>query len=241
MTVPKRLVVIRFRRDRQKWEVDHPNPPGAGPRRSRPMFATEEEAHTYAAKVVVQLNQAATLAPDDAPLPDRSILLRDFIAQFLQDRAAELAPRTLAGYRASLARVPASLTGRRVADLRRRHIVGYLSALSDPLQLSNSAGAARCRTRQIAAPRATRAQPVALGLRAPSSRHRHPRARAARCSLTLRKPTRFALWPERGLLPSSLPPALSNFRAGSGQPRPPAGRYRAPLKHGDVGCRDPRA
>jgi hypothetical protein len=132
MTVPKRLVVIRFRRDRQKWEVDHPNPPGAGPRRSRPMFATEEEAHTYAAKVVVQLNQAATLAPDDAPLPDRSILLRDFIAQFLQDRAAELAPRTLAGYRASLARVPASLTGRRVADLRRRHIVGYLSALSDP-------------------------------------------------------------------------------------------------------------
>jgi hypothetical protein len=81
MTVPKRLVVIRFRRDRQKWEVDHPNPPGAGPRHSRPMFATEEEAHTYAAKVVVQLNQAATLAPDDAPLPDRSILLRDFIAQ----------------------------------------------------------------------------------------------------------------------------------------------------------------
>ena len=56
---PKRLVVVRFRQDRQKWEVDHPNPPGLGPARSRPLFATEAEATEHAAKIVKRLEAGA--------------------------------------------------------------------------------------------------------------------------------------------------------------------------------------
>ena len=58
------MVIIRFRQDREKWEVDHANPPGVGPARSRPLFATEEEAHAHAAKVVKRLEAGAPVVHD---------------------------------------------------------------------------------------------------------------------------------------------------------------------------------
>jgi integrase len=61
---PKRLVVVRFRQDRRKWEVDHANPPGVPPARSRPLFATEAEATEYAAKMVKRLEAGAPVADD---------------------------------------------------------------------------------------------------------------------------------------------------------------------------------
>src|SRR5437773_2422460 len=56
---PKRLVVVRFRQDRNKWEVDHANPPGVWPARSRKLFETEAEATEYAAKVAKRLEAGA--------------------------------------------------------------------------------------------------------------------------------------------------------------------------------------
>jgi integrase len=53
---PKRLVVVRFRKDRTKWEVDYFNPPGSVPPRVRRLFATEEEALRHAAQVAPRLD-----------------------------------------------------------------------------------------------------------------------------------------------------------------------------------------
>jgi len=61
---PKRLVVVRFRQDRWKWEVDHANPSGVDPARSRPLFATEAEATDYAAKMVKRLEAGAPVSDD---------------------------------------------------------------------------------------------------------------------------------------------------------------------------------
>lgn len=60
---PKRLVVVRFRKDRTKWEVDYFNPPGSVPPRVRRLFATEEEALRHAAQVAPRLD-AGTPPPD---------------------------------------------------------------------------------------------------------------------------------------------------------------------------------
>jgi integrase len=69
---PKRLVIIRFRQDRGKWEVDHANPPGVGPARSRPTFATEEEATKHAAKIVERLQAGAPIADDPTMTLERA-------------------------------------------------------------------------------------------------------------------------------------------------------------------------
>jgi integrase len=52
---PKRLVVVRFRKDRTKWEVDYFNPPASVPPRVRRLFATEEEALRYATQAAARL------------------------------------------------------------------------------------------------------------------------------------------------------------------------------------------
>jgi len=69
---PKRLAVIRFRQSRSKWEVDHPNPRGAGPARSRPLFATEAEATEHAAKVVKILEAGMPVADDPTMTLERA-------------------------------------------------------------------------------------------------------------------------------------------------------------------------
>src|SRR5262245_6633235 len=61
---PKRLVVVRYRQSRRKWEVDLANTPGAGHARSRPLFATEAEAIEFAAKVAKRLEAGAPVAHD---------------------------------------------------------------------------------------------------------------------------------------------------------------------------------
>ena len=63
---PKRLVVVRYRKDRGKWEVDHTNPLGSVVARTRRLFATEEEALRYAAQVAPRLDAAAPPAQDSA-------------------------------------------------------------------------------------------------------------------------------------------------------------------------------
>lgn len=74
---PKRLVVVRFRQDRTKWEVDYLNAPGSTPFRVRRLFATEEEALRHAAQVAPRLD--ATVPPvQDAAMTLRSAFERYF-------------------------------------------------------------------------------------------------------------------------------------------------------------------
>jgi integrase len=61
---PKRLVVVRFRKDRTKWEVDYFNPPASVPPRVRPLF--EEEAPRYAAQAVARLEAGMPPARETA-------------------------------------------------------------------------------------------------------------------------------------------------------------------------------
>jgi hypothetical protein len=60
----RREIVVRFREDRQQWEVDHRDVHG---RRHRPLFKTEEEAHEHAGKVAKDL-QAGFNNVDDPEL-----------------------------------------------------------------------------------------------------------------------------------------------------------------------------
>jgi integrase len=61
---PKRLVVVRFRRDRERWEVDHVNPRGSPFRRTRRLFGSEEEALKYAAEIAPRLDAVAPPVKD---------------------------------------------------------------------------------------------------------------------------------------------------------------------------------
>ena len=69
---PKRLVVVRFRQTRNKWEVDHVNAPGIGPARSRPLFTTETEAVEHAAEVAKRLEAGAPVADDPTMTLERA-------------------------------------------------------------------------------------------------------------------------------------------------------------------------
>jgi integrase len=53
---PKRLVVVRYRKDRGKWEVDAIMPPGSIPARTRNLYDTEEAATTAAAELAPRLS-----------------------------------------------------------------------------------------------------------------------------------------------------------------------------------------
>jgi hypothetical protein len=59
-------VVVRFRKDRTKWEVDYNNPPASVPPRVRRLFATEEEALRHAAQAVARLEAGIPPAPETA-------------------------------------------------------------------------------------------------------------------------------------------------------------------------------
>ncbi len=78
---PKRLIVVRFRKDRGKWEVDCWNPPGSETARSRTVFDTEEEALTYAAGIAPTLGAAAP------PVRDQAMTLDQAFTRFFQAKS----------------------------------------------------------------------------------------------------------------------------------------------------------
>jgi integrase len=75
---PKRLIVVRFRQNRQRWEVDYFNPPGSTPTRERRLFETEEAALAYAATVRPKLEAEAL------PVRDQSMTLRAAFERYFQ-------------------------------------------------------------------------------------------------------------------------------------------------------------
>jgi integrase len=109
---------IRFRKDRDLWEVDYRDHSG---RRHRPVFATEEQAHQHATEVFRELDQPAP------PVADRNITLRDYAARWLADIALEKDPNTVRGYTDSFDNhlLPA-LGHRRLRNLHRQHIKALL-------------------------------------------------------------------------------------------------------------------
>lgn len=121
---PKRLVIVRFRQTRQKWEVDHPSLSATGPRRLRPTFGSELEAQAYAAKVA----QALT---DGVPIvADRDILLKDYAPKWLEARRPDISARTARSYTQSLDHYVLPRLGTlRVREIRPRHLLPWLTSL----------------------------------------------------------------------------------------------------------------
>jgi integrase len=112
----RREIVVRFREDRQQWEVDHRDVHG---RRHRPLFKTEEEAHEHAGKVAKDL-QAGFHDVDDPGLT-----LSAYIERWLTRSEAEkqIEPKTLSSYRHLLiAHVKPTLGAYRLRDLRPKHV-----------------------------------------------------------------------------------------------------------------------
>ena len=68
MKTPRRLIVVRFRKDRQRWEVDAIMPPGSIPARTRTLYDTEEAAQLAAAALVERLTR-------EDPVVDQNITL----------------------------------------------------------------------------------------------------------------------------------------------------------------------
>ncbi len=121
MAKAKRKIVVRFREDRQKWEVDCRAVPGW--RSRRPTFETEEEAHAYASKLLGELERGL-------PVPEhRDISLVTYVEErWLPAVSPDLERKTAEGYARLLRRhVLPQLGQLRLRDVRKRHIRALLN------------------------------------------------------------------------------------------------------------------
>ncbi len=111
----KKIVKIRPRKDRGRWEVDFRDHAG---KRFRPLFETEEEALAFASEKAKELSEAP------GPVVEhRDILLRDYAALKLETWKQYLAPRTLTSYSERLTNhVLPALGDLKVRDIKRRHV-----------------------------------------------------------------------------------------------------------------------
>jgi hypothetical protein len=87
MTRPR--LKIRFRRDRDLWEVDYRDVDG---QRRRPLFSSEEAAHEHATGVL--RSQGLQLAP----VEDREIGVRAYATRWLVLIEHEKDPNTVRNY-----------------------------------------------------------------------------------------------------------------------------------------------
>jgi integrase len=142
MTIPrrKRLIVVRPRQNRGKWEVDCRAIPGWTPRRA--VFDTEEAAHYYASHVLQRIGQG--LLPDQSPQP---LTVREYSVRRLAVWKTQLAARTVRGYEHCLTRHVLPVLGDLpVREIRRSHVKALLEAkqaeLYVPRPAHRSAGSA---------------------------------------------------------------------------------------------------
>ncbi len=118
MAKPRRRIVVRFRENRQGWELDYLDHSG---RRRRPVFPTEQAALDEAARVSRELAQGAPSVDD----PD--ITLATYVDRWLASGGGEIEPKTLASYRQLLTlHVLPMLGSLKVREIRRRHVKGLL-------------------------------------------------------------------------------------------------------------------
>ena len=117
---PKRLIVVRFRESRGMWEVDYRDRHG---KRHRPLFATEADALSDAAKRREDLEKTVALVND----PD--LTLDQYTERWLQTAAHELETKTRGSYAQLLkSHVLPMLGSVRLRDLHRRHVKMLLGA-----------------------------------------------------------------------------------------------------------------
>src|SRR5260370_31091315 len=113
---PKRLVIVRFRQGRQKWEVDYLDPRDS--KRYRPLFDTESAAHERANKVAQELTDGVPV------VADRDVLLKGFAPSSLEAPKPDISARTSRSYKQSLDHYALPRLGkRRVRDPRPRPLL----------------------------------------------------------------------------------------------------------------------
>jgi hypothetical protein len=88
--VTKPRLRVRFRHDRDLWEVDYRDAEG---KRRRPLFPTEDAAHEHATAVL----RSQGVLP--APVEDRDITLRAYAMRWLATIEHEKDPNTVRSYR----------------------------------------------------------------------------------------------------------------------------------------------
>jgi len=117
MTKPR--LRIRFRQDRDLWEVDYRDAEG---KRRRPLFPTEEAGHEHATGV---LRSQGMLPP---PAEDRDITLRAYATRWLAIIENEKDANTVRNYKERLeAHVLPALGHLKVRELHRGHIKAFLA------------------------------------------------------------------------------------------------------------------
>ena len=87
---PKKLVVVRFRQDRQKWECDYRVPTAMGSKRLRPLFDDEVTAVEHANKMTKELNAGAPVAT-----VAKDVTLKDYSATWLEARRGIVEARSI--------------------------------------------------------------------------------------------------------------------------------------------------
>jgi len=118
----RREIVVRFREDREKWEVDYKD---VRSKRRRPLFDTEQEAYKHANQVGEEL-RAGLRDVDD---PDLTV--GAYIDRWLMraETDGQIEPKTLASYRHLLtAHIKPTLGSYRLRDLRPKHVRNLLHA-----------------------------------------------------------------------------------------------------------------
>jgi len=115
----KRRIVVRFRENRDAWEVDFRD---HGGKRHRPLFVTEEQALAHAAEVSRTLTQAVPLVNDP------EITLSSYVARWLEG-AQEIEGKTLGSYRHLLNMHVLPILGNlKLRELHRRHVKALLAS-----------------------------------------------------------------------------------------------------------------
>jgi integrase len=111
----KRIIKIRERKDRAKWEVDYRDHEG---KRFRPLFDTEQEALDFAAEKRKELADGPGVEVEH-----KDITLRDYATLRLDVWRQHLAPRTLRSYEGLLTiHLLPALGHVKVRELKRRHV-----------------------------------------------------------------------------------------------------------------------
>jgi integrase len=122
---PKKLVVVRYRQDRQKWECDYSFPTPTGTKRLRPLFDDESGAVAHASEITKKLNDGLPIIT-----VGRDIMLKDYAPQWLQARDGIIAARTLRCYDQCLrGYVLPKLGALRIRDLKVGHLLPWLTHL----------------------------------------------------------------------------------------------------------------
>ncbi len=114
----KKLVFVRFREDRNRWEADYRDQTG---KRHRPLFETEEQAHAHALEI------SQTIGRGVLPVADSEISLSEYVERWKATRQSQLAPRTFRSYCERLVNhVLPALGSYKVREIKRRHVKALL-------------------------------------------------------------------------------------------------------------------